>query len=64
MSQQCFAFKYNNQLTTVGRLDTVCNRGVGKEAMGEGEDNGGEEECNEAHPIDKTGGETQRRQQK
>ncbi len=38
----------------VGRLDVVCNRGVGKEMMGEGEDNGGEEERNEAHPINKT----------
>jgi hypothetical protein len=42
----------------LGGLDVVCNRGVGKEAMGEGEDNGREEERNEAHPIGKTGGET------
>jgi hypothetical protein len=48
----------------VGRLDAVCNRGVGKEAMGEGEDNGGDEERDEAHPIDKTGGETRRGRQK
>jgi hypothetical protein len=64
MSRRWPVLKNNNQLTMVGRLDAVCNRGVGKEAMGEGEDNGGEEEHNEAHPIDKTGGETQRRQQK
>ncbi len=42
----------------VGRLDAVCSRGVGKEAMQEGEDNGWEEEHNKAHPINKTGGET------
>jgi hypothetical protein len=48
----------------VGRLDVVCNRGVEKEAMGEGEDNRGEEERNEAHPINKTGGEAQQQQQK
>jgi hypothetical protein len=43
----------------VGRLNAGCNRGVGKEAMGEGEDNGGEKERNKAHLINKTGGETQ-----
>ncbi len=48
----------------VGRFDAVCNRGVGKEAMGEGEDNGGEEEYDKAHPIDEISGETRRRQQK
>ncbi len=59
MSQRWPALKNNNQLTMVGRLDTVSNRGVVKEAMGEGEDNGGEEERNEAHLINKTVGETQ-----
>ncbi len=42
----------------VGQLNMVCNRGVRKEAKGEGEDNRGEEECNKAHPINKTGGKT------
>ncbi len=42
----------------VGRLDTACNRGVRKKAMGKGEDNGGGEEHNKAHLIDKTGAET------
>ncbi len=31
----------------VGRLEGVCTRGVGKEAMGEGEDNGDEDNENE-----------------
>jgi hypothetical protein len=35
MSRQWPALKNNNQLTMVGRLEAVCNRGVGKEAMGE-----------------------------
>jgi hypothetical protein len=48
----------------VGWLDTVCNRGVGKDAMREGEDNRGEEERNKDHPINRTGGETQQQQQK
>ncbi len=48
----------------VGRLDVVCNRGVGKEVMGEGEDNRGAEERDKAHPFNKTSGETQRRHQK
>ncbi len=39
-------------------MDTVCNRGVGKKAMVEGEDNKGEEEHDKAHPINKTSGET------
>jgi hypothetical protein len=30
--------------------------------MEEGEDNEGEEECNKAHPINKTGGMTQQQQ--
>ncbi len=64
MSQQWPTLKNNNKLMMVGRLDAVCNRGVGKEAMGEGEENGGEEQLNKAHPINKTGGETQQRQQK
>ncbi len=38
MSRRRPALKNNKQLTMVGRLDTVCNRGVGKEAMGEEED--------------------------
>jgi hypothetical protein len=59
MSQQQPALKSSNQLTMVGWLDTVCNRGVRKEAMGEGEDNGVEEERDKAHPINKPGGETQ-----
>ncbi len=43
----------------VGLLDVaVCNRGVGKEAIREGEANGGKEERDEAHPMDKTSGET------
>jgi hypothetical protein len=42
----------------VGWLDAVWNRGVGKKVMGEGEDKGGEEEHDKAHPINKTGGET------
>jgi hypothetical protein len=58
MSRQRPALKNNNQLTMVGWLDAVCNRGVGKEALGEGEDNGGEEEHNKAHPIDEAGRET------
>ncbi len=58
MSQQWPTLKNNNQLMVVGRLDVVCNRGVGKEVMRDGEDNGGEEEHNKAHPINKTGGET------
>jgi hypothetical protein len=64
MSRRRPALKNNNQLTMVGRLDAVCTRGVGKEVMGEGEDNGGEEERDEAHPIYETGGETRRRQRK
>ncbi len=64
MSQQRPALKNNNQLTMVGRLDAVCNRGIVKEAMGEGEDKGGEEERDKSHPIDETGGETRRQRQK
>ncbi len=41
----------------VGWLDAVCTRGVGKEAMGEGEDNREEEEHDEAHPINEVSGE-------
>ncbi len=64
MSQGRSALKNNNQLTMVGWLDAVCNRGVGKEAMGEQGDNRGEEERDKAHPIDKTGGETRQQRQK
>ena len=64
MSWQWPALENNNHLTMVGRLNVVWNRGVGKEAMGEGEDNGWEEEYDKAHPIDEISGETRRRQQK
>jgi hypothetical protein len=37
----------------VGRLDVVCNRGVGKEAMGEEDDNGGRRSTKEPIPLTK-----------